>query len=677
MTSDKPDIQKLKEEISKLRKLISKQEAKIASLGDKSADRSVNDELNASEQRFRQIIQATPMGMHMYELRNDQLIFTAANPAATNILGVDHTRFVGLTIEEAFPGLINTEVPERYRNIAKYGTTWHTEHIDYHEGDIQGAFEVVAFQTEPGKMVTLFNDITTRKRTEEKLRQSEERLAFALSATNDGIWDYRPAENKLFWSDRFYTMLGYEPCEFPSTYENWKKLVHPEDNRHIEEALDQCLHSDTDFLSEECRLRNKQGQYQWFLLRGKVVERDKSGIVRRMSGTHVDITERKQIYHELLKSKEKAEESDRLKSAFLANLSHEIRTPMNAIMGFTDLLLLDNTTPEELNTYVDVIHKSGKQLLSIISDIIEISQIETGQIRLHISPVDLDVLMANLYRQFEVSIPDGKPLVLNFISPKTRKHLLIMTDEVKLQQILTNLISNAIKYTELGSITVSYALTTEQTILFTVRDTGIGIDKNYHNLIFERFRQVEGDTAVRYGGSGLGLAISKAYVSMLQGEISVSSALGEGSTFSFTIPLSLYHLPKVSDEKTGIKHPRLTKGGKILVAEDDEHSFLLLSKLLTGTGIQLLRAKNGKEAVILCKEESDISLVLMDIKMPVMSGLEAARQIKKQNPLLPLVAQTAYVLEEDKAQIESAGFIGYLTKPIEKDRLWELIEDLL
>jgi PAS domain S-box-containing protein len=300
MISAKPDIQKLREEISMLRKLISQQESTIASLGDKSA------ELDASVQSFRQIIQATPMGIHTYELRDDQLIFTSANPAATKILGVDHSRFIGLTIEEAFPGLINTEVPERYRNIAKYGTTWHTEQIDYHEGGIQGAFEVVAFQTEPGKMVTMFTDITTRKRTEENLRQSEERLAFALSATNDGIWDYRPVENRLFWSDRFYTMLGYEPGEFPSSYENWKKLLHPEDNRHIEEALDQCLNSDTDFLSEEGRLRNKQGEYQWFLLRGKVVERDKSGIVQRMSGTHVDITERKQIFHELLKAKEKA-----------------------------------------------------------------------------------------------------------------------------------------------------------------------------------------------------------------------------------------------------------------------------------------------------------------------------------------------------------------------------------
>jgi PAS domain S-box-containing protein len=666
MSAEDPEVQKLREENALLKKLISGQE-----ISDKT------NELNAGEQKFRQIIQASPMGMHMYELRNDQLVFTAANPAANHILGVDNSQFIGLTIEQAFPGLVSTEVPERYKNIAKHGTTWKTEQIDYSEGGIQGAFEVVAFQTEPGKMVTMFSDITTRKRTEESLRLSEERLAFALSATNDGIWDYRPAENKLFWSDRFYTMLGYEPGEFPSSYEKWKELLHPQDHEHIEGALNQCLTSSKDYYSEEGRLRNSRGQYQWFLLRGKVVARDASGKVLRMSGTHVDITERKLIYHELLKAKEKAEESDRLKSAFLANLSHEIRTPMNAIMGFSDLLLKDFITPDQVNTYLDIIQKSSRQLLSIISDIIEISQIETGQIRLHYSPVNLAQLMANLDRQFQLTIPENSQVTLNINTPSRYKDLQIVSDAVKLQQILTNLISNAIKYTEKGSVTVTFDLKNEQSIRFTVKDTGIGIDKKYHQQIFDRFRQVEGETAVKYGGSGLGLAISKAYVNMLNGEISVSSVPGEGSTFSFMIPVIQSQLTEAGSDKPGMKHPRLTKAGKILVAEDDENSYLLLTKMLTGTNIRLLRARNGVEAVSLCKSQPDIVLVIMDIKMPVMNGLEAARLIKKQKPYLPLIAQTAYALETDKVLIENAGFTGYFVKPLEKDRLIEMIEKLL
>jgi PAS domain S-box-containing protein len=485
----------------------------------------------------------------MYQLTaNNRLEFTGANPAADRILGVDHLQFIGKSIEEAFPGLMHTEVPEKYRNIARNGTTWHDEQIEYHEGTIQGAFEVVAFQTEPDKMVAVFNDIT----------------------------------------------------------------------------------------------------------------------------------ERKQIYHEMLQAKERAEESERLKSAFLANLSHEIRTPMNAILGFADLLSLKEISAEEKKNYIDIIHKSGKQLLSIINDIIEISQIETGQITLHTTPVDLDNLMESLYHQLRVTIPAGKPVELKFHTPQSVDGSRILTDEVKLQQVLNNLIANAIKYTERGSIAVAYEFTFNRKIRFTVQDTGIGIDKKYHQLIFERFRQVDGDSAIRYGGSGLGLAISKAYVGMLGGEISVSSVPGAGSTFTFTIPHQKYLQPDSAIAQVAeAMSNKLSKCGKILIAEDDEYSFLLLSRIFSGTSIQLLRAKNGKEAVALCSKNHEIALVLMDIKMPVMNGLDAARQIRKANPLLPLVAQTAYALEEDKTQIARAGFSGYLTKPIDKEKLLDMIESLL
>jgi PAS domain S-box-containing protein len=638
------------------------------------------DALQVSEMKFKHIVQASPMGMHMYELqKNGKLVFTGANPAANRILGTNHDQFIGKSIEEAFPGLIQTEVPDRYRDIARNGSTWHTEQIEYNEGAIRGAFEVVAFQTQPGNMVTLFNDITQRKKTEAALLESEERLSFALTATNDGIWDYKPLENKLFWSPRYYSMLGYEPEEFPASYENWRQLVHPDDLSNIERALTDCMEGKSDYYIEEGRLKNKHGGYQWMLIRGKVIERDVSGKVLRMSGTHVDITERKIIYNELLKAKERAEESDRLKSAFLANLSHEIRTPMNAILGFTDLLINPELSFKQKNNYIEIIHKSGNHLLSIISDIIEISQIDTGQITVHPAPVNIDQLIANLYEQLRVTIPANKPVELKIDPVSGDNGSLIITDEVKLQQILTNLVANAIKFTDTGMISMGFHYISKDEIEFTVQDTGIGIDEKYHKMIFERFCQVDGDQAIKQGGSGLGLAISKAYVNMLGGKIWVQSELNKGSRFSFTIP-AVKPVPDEKPAKTtarAVKREKVDCLGQILIAEDDEYNYLFLKKVLSDTGYHLLRAHNGKEAIDICASNNDICMVLMDIKMPVMNGLDAARHIKKLKPLLPLLAQTAYALEMDRKQIEQAGFSGHIIKPIEIEKLLDMIESLL
>jgi len=249
-----------------------------------------------------------------------------------------------------------------------------------------------------------------------------------------------------------------------------------------------------------------------------------------------DITERKQMLAELVNAKERAEESDRLKSAFLANLSHEIRTPMNAILGFADLLMDTDLNDEMHESYINIIKKSGTHLLSIINDIIEISRIETGQITLNIGATHVSNMLHDIYHQLKVTIPKEKKVQLQII-PSTRdvQHL-VMMDEVKVRQIIINLINNALKFTEQGHVAFGYNLTGRGAIEFFVEDTGIGIDKAYHSLIFERFRQVENNVTVKHGGSGLGLAISKAYVEKMGGSIFLESEKGKGSRFAFRIP---------------------------------------------------------------------------------------------------------------------------------------------
>jgi len=376
----------------------------------------------------------------------------------------------------------------------------------------------------------------------------------------------------------------------------------------------------------------------------------------------------------LIKAKEKAEESDRLKSSFLANLSHEIRTPMNAIQGFTSLLLAPDLNSDKKESYISIIKKSGTQLLSIINDIIEISKIDAGQIKPQYSPVNICEFIKDLFNTIVVTIPKEKDVELRITSSNIYPELIIFTDEVKILQVMNNLINNALKFTETGFVSFGYEVINEKEIKFFVQDTGVGIDEKHKQLIFERFRQVEGNLTITKGGSGLGLAISKAYIEMMDGTITLESELGKGSIFSFTIPLikaegfATKTLQNNQPEKSIIGDHE-----QILIAEDDENVYLYFEAIMNKHNYKIIRATNGKEAVDICSK-NDIRLVLMDIKMPVMNGYEALKRIKQIKPNLKVIAQTSYALPEDRILIDEAGFDGYLTKPIIMEDLFHLID---
>lgn len=397
-------------------------------------------------------------------------------------------------------------------------------------------------------------------------------------------------------------------------------------------------------------------------------------VLSRTLNLQSEIEEHRLTASALIKAKEKAEESDRLKSSFLANLSHEIRTPMNAIQGFTGLLLTPDLTSDKKENYISIIKKSGTQLLSIINDIIEISKIDAGQIRPQYSPVNIYEFIKDLFNIIVVTIPKEKDVELRATSSNIYPELIISTDEVKLLQVMNNLINNALKFTETGFVSFGYEVINEKEIKFFVQDTGVGIDEKHRQLIFERFRQVEGNLTITKGGSGLGLAISKAYIEMMDGTISLESELGKGSIFSFTIPLikaekfATKTLPNNQPEKS-------IKGDheQILIAEDDENVYLYFEAIMNKHNYKIIRATNGKEAVDICSK-NDIRLVLMDIKMPVMNGYEALKRIKQIKPHLKVIAQTSYALPEDRILIDEAGFDGYLSKPIVMEDLFHLID---
>jgi signal transduction histidine kinase len=388
---------------------------------------------------------------------------------------------------------------------------------------------------------------------------------------------------------------------------------------------------------------------------------------------------------DLVIAKEKAEQSDKLKSAFLANFSHEIRTPMNAIMGFSQLLANSKRSENEKREFIDLILVNSQHLLNLINEIIDISRIEAGETILEYHLCDLNQLLYELLNQYnEHKNLLKKTKIALVLNPEIEKHnLKITTDTNKLKQIIINLLENALKFTEEGSIEFGYKfIVTEEakSVLFYIKDTGIGIEEEAKNFIFERFRKVENNLGKLYRGAGLGLAISKKLVEILGGQIWVESEINIGSTFYFTLPYK--DSDEIIDKEIDVefKNKKIDfnwKNRLILVAEDEMINYKFIEKVLKKTKTNLLWAKNGLETFEMVQQNKNIDLVLMDIRMPLMDGYEATRKIKEINNKLPIIAQTAYALDYERTEILSAGCNDYISKPYTIYELLNLINKYL
>ncbi len=377
---------------------------------------------------------------------------------------------------------------------------------------------------------------------------------------------------------------------------------------------------------------------------------------------------------ELYKAKEKAEESDKLKTAFLANLSHEIRTPMNGILGFAELLKSKDLSASSQEKYISMIEESGQRMLGLINDLVHISKIEAKQVEIKNEKTNLNELLDRIYYFFK-TITEAKGLTLEYKNSTCDDEPLILVDSDKLEGILTNLINNALKYTEKGKISFGYGKV-ENKLQFWVKDTGIGIPSEMKELVFERFRQVKNTHLDGDEGSGLGLAISKAHVELMGGEIWLESELSKGSTFYFSIPFINAKQEEESSNQED-KHLKDFKDTTIIIAEDDEINFLYLNEILKDYHLNILHAYNGQEVLSLLDKEKNIKLILMDLKMPVLNGLETTSEIRKMNKTIPIIAQTAYSSNADRQSAFSAGCNDYIAKPINKNDLLIKIDDFL
>ena len=521
---------------------------------------------------------------------------------------------------------------------------------------------------------SIYQDMSELKQAQEELRQSEERYRAVADSAVDSIVSIDCKGIIVGWNQGATRTFGFAESEIigqPVNQlipENYLELYVAGLNR-IEQGGEHHH-----IIGKTVELQGKRKNGEIFPIELSLAQWQTSndqfftGIIR-------DISQRKLEEIELLKAKEKAEESNQLKSAFLLNMSHEIRTPMNAIMGFSDLLNDSDLSSENKEEFIASIYKSTNQLLHIITDIVDISKIDARQEVLETKVFNINDFINDIVITYE---PQAKEKMLelrlqNRLSDNLKN---IVSDPKKLRQIFNNIIGNAIKFTKKGTIEIKATFSVNK-LIFSISDTGIGIDPTLHQVIFDSFRQAEIAINRTYGGLGLGLSLTKSYLDMLKGNIHVESTPGIGSTFTFEVPLveevnqSIVLLP---DKQV---KPISWADKTILLAEDESANSMYIKAVLKSTGINIICAENGLEAVEKCKLISDIGLVLMDVKMPEMDGLTATRIIKSLRKDLPIIATTAFALSSDREKCLEAGCDDYLAKPIKKDLLITMMNEYL
>ena len=658
----------------------------IASIIDITDHKLAEIALKESEDKYRTMIEYSNDLIWTLD-RNGN--FTFINGIATKTTGLIYEEWIG----KSFVPLILEEDMPVITDVFKRSITGENCNYELRLKNSDGNLLTISVNTSPiyisGKIegvVSFGRDITERKRIDAALRDREVTYSDLFDTVRHAIYIQNPDLTFINVNQGAVDMYGYDREYFLGKTPEFLSAPGKNDLNKIAEYVSLAF-------------EGQPQKYEFWGIKkdGVVFPKDVWTVKGRYFGKDVvitlanDITEQKKAELEIIKAKEKAEESDRLKSAFLANMSHEIRTPMNGILGFSELLKQPGLTGEDQHEFIDIIEKSGARMLNIINDIIDISKIESGQMEVAFSETNIKDLLAYTYNFFK---PEAEQKGLQIFSDKlsTSADFIIKTDREKLYAILTNLVKNAIKFTDKGRIDIDYEIVSENSknadtrlntpstnqsshLQFHVRDTGIGIPRDRKQAIFDRFVQADISDTRAFQGAGLGLTISKAYVEMLGGKLWVESEEGKGSDFYFTIQYEsiIEEIPVsgIGSQKAG--SPDRLKNLKILIVEDDQTSEMLISLTIKSFSREILKVSTGPEAIETCRKNPDIDLVLMDIKMPGMDGYEATRQIRKFNKKVIIIAQTAFALVGDRENSLDAGCTDYISKPTKKELLLEII----
>lgn len=630
--------------------------------------RELNLQVKANETRLLAIMDTAVDGIVTI---NSKGLIQGINKAAEQILGWTEAELLQKNVKILTPAPIRAEHDSYLKNYLRtghakiIGVGRDVEAVHKHGYTVPIRLAIGhARLAEEDIFVAFISDISNRLQMESALRENEAKFRSLIGNIPGAAYRCLHNENwdMLFISDAVQWLSGYPASDFmlPDAQRSWSDLVHPEDKATTTQ-LDLYQGS----FNLEYRIRHKDGSWRWILEHGEAIKTDKGEIIW-LDGFLMDISARKQMEQELLQAKNIAEQAAEARAAFLANMSHEIRTPMNAIIGFSDLLLSADL-PEPQHKHLQTIHSAARSLLHLLNDILDSAKLEKGKLELE-------------YRDF--SLPALLDTVVSTLWLQARKKQLQMTLELdpaaaefyygvpeRLQQVLTNLLGNAIKFTEQGSVTLKVQLTAPTELTFSIIDTGIGIAAERLPYIFDAFTQADTSMSRRFGGTGLGTTISKQLVELMGGSISVHSVDGEGSCFSFTLPLQ----PGAAIVPTGVGQAIALPPLSVLITDDIAQNLELLQLLLQRGGHSVVAVSDGQQAVAAVQQQH-FDLVLMDIQMPVMDGLQACRLIRQweaqqQREPLPVIALTASVLDEDKVAAKEAGMQGFASKPIDYAQL--------
>jgi len=634
---------------------------------------AVSSRLRDSENKFKTIFQKSPAGLIMLDLTGKIVLYNSTLVEIFGVVDPDELYLINLSSVSGISDKFYDQIKDN-KNIK------HEIEYDFDMARDTGLFKTTrrgkAFfevilqkisidaNQDNIRYLCQIKDITENKKLTEEIKKSSEQYRLTFEAINDGLWDWDIRSGNVYFNRRIFSMLGYIKEIFPQNLNTWISLIHPEDRDVINKTIFDKIKHDTAF-AVEYRMKKKDGTWLWIEGRGQTIEWDSEGNPARVIGTHTDISMRKEIEFNLIREKEKAVEKEELKTVFLKNVSHEIRTPLNAIIGFSRMLAMENINLETRSMYSMLIDANSEQIMSILSDIVDYSSIEKGEIVFNKHEFSCNKLMHEIFNYFsgkaEKMVRSEVQLVCRNLTEE--KDFVFYSDKERIKQVIVNLLSNSFRFTSRGTVEFGFN-TDSREIVFFVFDQGLSVSSDEAVNFFDRF--ISDPTRGR--SRDIGISIAGDIVQALGGKITIDSNNGEGVYFNFKFPIIQRMIVSSGSGKGASAH-------RVLIADDKYLIYFHLSEFLKISGIESVYAQDGLEAIEIIRKRNDIDVVLMDMQMPGIDGITALREIKKIREI-PVIIQTGHVSKDQVRKYFESGCDDVVEKPIDEDGLINKLAEL-